>query len=183
MVFENMRGPGASRAQKEKLREELGSKLKQTYGNLGFGSTPPQKTEKPRVIDDAGAARLLSEVRPPTRVKTREHSPHVKWDDKVNDSEGYIPPNKKNEEEEHYRKLKLELLKNAILSKRDIRNSEETNNLNQPQITRWGGAKISFYIDGKKRTQNVYLNKHDTKCVNIKGELVPISKLKKSPPK
>jgi len=54
---------------------------------------------------------------------------------------------------------------------------------NNPEYRAGGFPKITFYINDRKRTQNVYLNKRGTKCVNIKGELVPISKLKKSPPK
>ena len=62
----------------------------------------------------------------------------------------------------------------------EIRSLFKSANLDDQQ---GGSYKITFYIDGKKRTQKVHLNKRGTKCVNIKGELVPISKLKKSPPK
>lgn len=42
-----------------------------------------------------------------------------------------------------------------------------------------GCEMITFYINGKKRIQKVHVNKRGTKCVMIKGNLIPISRVKK----
>ena len=43
--------------------------------------------------------------------------------------------------------------------------------------------KITFYMDNRKYTRTIKTNKRGTKCIEFKKELIPVSKLKKTPPK
>jgi len=108
-------------------------------------------------------ANLERSIKPqtPPPPHTRENL-HVTWDDKVTDFVRNLPPNpapsQQSYEERKIPKIDaIKALKSAILN--PPRN--KPNKSVDMEIK--GGAKVSFYIDGKKRTQKVHLNERGTK--------------------